>query len=227
MASIPDRCPLGARSGGCALRRVHERPRKTGPRHPLLVMRCGTHGRCFTLYPPGHAPYQRYAVERRGPEGELLVVEAGSDPTRVDFSGTLFEAGLDGEAGRAWPRRSASASGCERWWPRQERHQLWAGEVLGVASGVSAPLRERIAAVLGVATLSLEAAGRDWGKGYRVRGCAIMHVLRGMRRTLGRMLRLLHVGFLARRWGLPMLWREERRTVETLPFPPPGTPPSP
>jgi len=92
---------------------------------------------------------------------------------------------------------------------------------------VSAQERERVAALLGVETMTLAEAGRDWDHGYRARGGAIARVLRRVRRTFGRMLRLLHAGFLFGRWGRPMLWRDDRRTVETLPFPPSGTPPPP
>lgn len=224
VASLPDVCPFAEQSGGCVLRRVHERARKTGPGHPIQVMRCRTHDRCFTLYPPGHAPYQRFAIERRAPDGGLLVVEGETDPVRTDFGGTVFEAGLDGKEGRAWRRCSSSEDEYDRWWGRQGRHQRLAGELLGVAAGVSAQERERVAALLGVGMLTLEEAGRDWHDGYRTRGRAITLVLRCVRRTFGRMLRLLHAGFLSRRWGRPMLWHAGRRTVETLPFPPPGTP---
>jgi len=221
VAAIPDRCPFAAEDdGSCELGRVHERPRKTGPCHPLQVMRCRTHARCFTLYPSGFAPYQRIGVERRGPEGSLLVPDAGADATSLDFSGTIFEAALDGARGQAW-RRESSGDG-EGWWGTQGRHLQMAGELFGVASSVDTQLRERLGALLEIDTLSLSESSAVWSEGYRSRSRAILGVLARLRRTPGRVLRLLHAGFLAGRWGRPLWWRDGRRIVETLPFQPPG-----
>ncbi len=56
-----DRCPLGG-DGVCRLTVQLYRPRKTGPGYPVQVLLCRTHGRSFTVYPPGHVPYGRIAV---------------------------------------------------------------------------------------------------------------------------------------------------------------------
>lgn len=220
---IPDECPfVGGGDGPCVLRGVHDRPRKTGPCHPLRVMRCETHGRCFTLYPLGYAPYQRVGVEQRGPDGSLLVLDGDQQAAQVDFSATLFEAALDGAEARAWRRRPSQAS-CDRWWATQGRRLLRAGAMLGVGPDVSDSQRVRTAALLGVETLLLKESTARWQQGYRARGQAVTAVLCRMGRSVGRALRLLHAGFLAGHWGCPMFWHDGRRLVEILPFQPPGT----
>jgi len=61
---MPDRCllSLAGIGGKCRIRGAGRRERSTGPRHPLRKVRCGTHGRSFTLYPVGHVPYGRAPV---------------------------------------------------------------------------------------------------------------------------------------------------------------------
>ena len=54
---MPSACAQGASAGErCRLSLHHWRKRKTGPRHPLAVVACPTHGVGFTLYPPGYGP---------------------------------------------------------------------------------------------------------------------------------------------------------------------------
>ena len=53
---MPRDGPCRGPGDACRLYVHHLRARSTGPCYPLTVVRCGTHGRAFTLYPPGHVP---------------------------------------------------------------------------------------------------------------------------------------------------------------------------
>jgi hypothetical protein len=74
------------------------------------VVRCRTHAGAFTLYPPGHVPYGRQAVEPLAPDGGRLLGERTegepNDPLEQQLAGGLFDAALDAAAGRCWSRCS-------------------------------------------------------------------------------------------------------------------------
>lgn len=61
-AVVPDRCACGEDGHTCRIQRHELRERKEGPDHRLLVIRCVTHERYFTLYPPGWTPFSRRPV---------------------------------------------------------------------------------------------------------------------------------------------------------------------
>lgn len=52
-------CPWAGRDEACAVVQHDRRVRKTGPTHPLVVLRCLVHACSFTVYPPGFVPYGR------------------------------------------------------------------------------------------------------------------------------------------------------------------------
>jgi len=61
---LPDiihECPLSDGSP-CSVVRHCTRARKTGPTHPLAVLRCHVHEATFTVYPPDYRPYARRAL---------------------------------------------------------------------------------------------------------------------------------------------------------------------
>ena len=64
-ATLPKCCPHGTVST-CRIGAHSVRERRTGPKHPLWVVRCKTHRRCFTLYPPRWYPYARQALDSDG-----------------------------------------------------------------------------------------------------------------------------------------------------------------
>jgi hypothetical protein len=196
---------------------VHQsRSRKTGPLHDLVVVHCHTHGRFFTLYPPGYAPYKRkpvglvapdgrpvlHQVDPRAGEGELL-------PRLERFAGTLFEAGLDASMGRTWSRFGPwGLGGAERYWSTQCRQIEVAARLLGVSGQLRAPDREAITEVLGtermlVSELSAEVRRRP---GYRAHGAAIAQVLATLPAGRCEVDRLLDAGHVAGLWGLPRRW---------------------
>ena len=148
--AVPPECPYRqAGDDACLPRQSHLRLRKTGPCHPLAVKHCQLHGHAYTLYPPGFAPYQRRAVERRSIAGQLLVVEEAPAVT-VDFGGTLFEAALDAADGRAWPRCFSPDEALDRWWGTQGRHLEITSRIVGVAMAQQEREREVLASLLGV-----------------------------------------------------------------------------
>ena len=55
-------CPGAKGSVPCRMRKDGFRGRKTGPRIPLRILRCRSHGRYLTVYPIGHVPYGRQPV---------------------------------------------------------------------------------------------------------------------------------------------------------------------
>ena len=224
---LPDVCPFavdGERS--CELRLLRQRPRKTGPRFPLWVLRCGAHCRAFTLYPPGFAPWQRQSVERLSPEGSPTIGEK-SDPVRLDFGGTIFDAALDAARGHSWPRATGTCPTPDRWWNTQRRQLAFATAIVGVSPHIEEHRRELMVRTLAVDTLVLRDAAQlqTASPGYRSRGCAVVDVLRVLARRASRFVRLLWCGHLIGRWGRALRWDPVRRTLERPSFPTLGTGP--
>jgi hypothetical protein len=189
-------------------------------------VRCHTHGKCFTLYPPGFGPYLRKPVLRLAPDGGVPLADERKDPDDLEaFEDTLFEAALDACEGRAWARNSDREIP-ERWWGTQGRHLGLALGLLGICAAFTDRLRETIADVLRVDLLVLhqEATKQTEGNlGYRERGKAISRVLRKLRRDRGTAFRLLFSGYAIGQWGLPLSWDPKRDILERLPFHLPGT----
>ena len=82
--------------GRCEIAVHHRRERKTGPEFAVLVLRCRTHRRAFTLYPLGQVPYGRMAVAPVSCDGELIG-SGHADPAggpSVGWQTTLFLAAL-------------------------------------------------------------------------------------------------------------------------------------
>lgn len=192
----------------------HWRKRKTGPRIPLAVVRCRTHGgSAFTLYPPGHFPYGRQPVLQVAPD-DSPVHDEGGDRLRRDFGGTLFEAALDARDGQPWNRSTDGRP--QHSWGTQGRHLGIAARVLGLVLDLADGVRERIAAVLSVDLLRLRDGSRT--RGYRSLGAAVCDVLARLRGGARRALHLMFCGHLVGRWGEPLLWDPKRGMLEHLPF---------
>lgn len=111
------------------IRRKCWRHRKTGPDFPLAVVHCRTHDISFTLYPPGFVPYSRVPLVLLGPCGNTVEREK-----RRPFSGTLFQAVLDGARGVAWPKESYDGNMQPRF-TTQKRHIQRCILILGLARG--------------------------------------------------------------------------------------------
>jgi hypothetical protein len=215
--AMPSCCPLGAGDGesGCALCVHHERFRKTGPFHPLTVVRCRAHGASFTLYPPGYAPYRRQSLLRLSPDGVPVETDAAVAGERRDFEGTLFEAAFDARDARAWAR-DADGHVADRWWGTQGRHLRLAARLVGVGCDLAERVREALATVLSVGALSLRE--RSCAKGYRGIGAAVCDVLLQLSGGARRAFTLCVCGHLAGKWGEPLVWDAKRQVVERSPF---------
>lgn len=232
-AKIPDRCPArvcGPRTTiDCEIHPDHHRQRKTGPAHPLAVVRCHTHGVAFTLYPPGYAPYRRQSVLNLSYDGSSMIREKGCDQERsdertnerTDFEGTLFESALDARRGVAWARRSSLVDVPDRYWAGQGRHLRLAARITGVARDLSERVRVLIAMILSVDCLGLKEGARAIG--YRAIGKAVCSVLAKLKGRAYRARTLLICGAVVGRWGEPLHWDPKRRVLERTPFPIRGT----
>jgi len=227
---LPLRCAYFDPAGPqCSVSHHHWRQRKTGPCHPLEVARCRTHGRAFTLYPPGYRPYGRQAVVPLAPDGSRLLggEDASADPLEAELGGGMFAAALDAAAGRAWPRCSGryGAGGLERYWSSQGRMIERAMEVVGVHLVQGGEARGRIAEILGVERMLLDEQARAvrLAPGYRGRGRAVCAVLRAMPPSRQRCQRLLEGGRLAGSWGTPWYRTSPRGELVRMPFRGSGT----
>ncbi len=160
-------------------------------------MRCLTHRRGFTLYPPGHLPYGRLSMAPVFPDGTSI----GDGPDR--FVGTVFAAAFDAARGVPWPRESDGA----RCWPTMCRRLKVAEIWLGVAPGLGDRQREERAADLDVALLPLltAAAAIRAAPGYRSRGAAIVKILEELPAGFPLLLHLLRAGHAAGLIGEPLV----------------------
>jgi len=179
---------------------VHDsRPRKTGPQIPLVVARCHRHGVSFTVYPPGHVPYGRTAVAPVDLQGRRVKpTEPGSS---IATSGTMWEAAADAATGLRWPE-SGGAVGSRR---TQGRRLVTTAALLGLRS--EPRVREQIATMLGIATLTLHEAARRCSElaTWRDRAQLLLGLLE--RCSAGGLSRaLLAVGHLTGLWGRPSRW---------------------
>jgi hypothetical protein len=159
------------------------RERKTGPAHPLAVVRCRTHGRCFTIYPPGFAPF----VRRRMPCPEVDVQDAPALQAVRDAADEQTPRWLD------W----SDPLGNEPGWASTQWRQIgrW-GRWLGLSG--SAGTGQQIAAALGVALHEHAAARAAYQRRhYRQRGRALLSVLQLASRAGDVMRKLLRAGAIA------------------------------
>ena len=200
----------------------HCRQRTTGPCFPLTVIRCQTHRRGFTLYPPGHVPYGRRAVAPVAPDGSPLAKQARQNAER--FRGTLFDGALDAADGRAWHREHAGPTDC--WWNSQLRGLEVATRLVGVAAENDDGAREQLAELLDVDTLLLREQAQQLrhGAGYRKRGQAVRAVLDALPRSALLPDRLLECGYQIGQWGAPYRWLADTAVLVRMPFRAAGTP---
>lgn len=186
----------------------HYRPRKSGPRFSIAVVGCSAHphGR-YTLYPPGHVPYGREPVVASSPSGGLLRDAATGEPV---WEATLFGAAVDAAGGERWPSDSPALD------PRRRRTQgrrlERAGRLLGVHAEVDDAARERIATRLGVPTLMLRSAAREWAASWARRGAAVLAVLGAVSVDGALLDRILAAGALGGLWAEPKRWDAARGT---------------
>ncbi|MDP2958880.1 MAG: hypothetical protein Q8N53_20820 [Longimicrobiales bacterium] len=186
----------------------HYRARKSGPRFAVAVVGCSAHplGR-YTLYPPGHVPYGRKPAVPCSPSGGLLRDAVTGEPP---WEATLFAAAVDAAGGERWP--SDSPAGDPRRWRTQGRRLELAGRLVGVHAEIDDAARERIATRLGVPTLRLRTAAREWAASWTMRGAAVLAVLLAVSVDGALLDRILAAGALGGLWAEPRRWDAARGT---------------
>lgn len=205
---LPSRCVFARGAETCSMFVGHDRPRKTGPRFPIAVVGCSAHPhRRYTLYPPGHVPYGREPVAPCSPSGGLLRDGAPGEPV---WEATLFAAAVDAAGGERWP--SDSPAGDPRRRRTQGRRLELAGWLVGVHAEIADAARERIATRLGVPTLRLRSAAREWTKSWTMRGAAVLAVLLAVSVDGALLDRILAAGALGGLWARPRRWDAVRGT---------------
>jgi hypothetical protein len=220
-AALPAHCPSHVDDGTVCTIRAHSwRLRKTGPMFALRVAKCKTHGKCFTLYPPGFSPYARKPVIRCAPDGTDILLDEPAKPL-TEFEHTLFHAALDADRGVAWARNSRRAIPTH-WWSTQLRHLDEVTRFLGLTRDLVDRVRDLIAATLRVPGLLLRE--HDAAHGYRAIGNAVRAVLMQLDgNASSRALRLLHCRHLAADRPCPRVWDPKRKHFECVPFRHAGT----
>lgn len=152
----------------------------------MAVIGCRTHGRFFTIYPPGFVPYGRQRLPRRKEEVTLsiaapaleAVVHAADD--RMD----------------RWPDWSDPEGNKPGWASTQWRQIARWGAWLGLVGPPG--LGQQIATSLGVPLHDHGAQRARYQRGrYRDRGRAIVQVLEAVGHVGGFLKRLLSAGFIA------------------------------
>jgi hypothetical protein len=203
----------------------HARARKTGPSIALVVARCLSHRRSFTLYPPGHVPYGRVAIVPVALGGSILVGDAAAADQSA-WGTTVFAAALDASRGEAWRRGSRNDEGLgdPRRWRTQRRWLSLAAAIVGIAA-IAGPVREKIARLLDVALLTISDATKQFASaaGYRDRGCAVVSVLTELRVAPRTGDQLLAAGASSGCWGEPRRWDPSIGRMRV--FPTSGIPP--
>lgn len=219
----PDVCPRSEQDlRPCVISLDHVRKRSTGPCIELTVLRCRTHRLGFTLYPPGYVPFGRQRLALVAPDGHVIELEVAGVEA---FTDTLFGAALDASKRTQWTR--ARKGGSDRWWSTQMRRVDAAVQVCGVAPDLEASVREAMAQALRVETLLLRDGADAIARrpGYWHRGQAVRAVLERVLSGPCVLERLLVSGFLAGRWGAPLMWNPATARLRKLPFRHVGTGP--
>lgn len=178
---MPRRCPCTeGKSDSCRLRVVRYRDRKTGPCHPLLVLKCRSHpGPSFTVYPPGYGPYLRKKYAPVGPGGEIICSEKSAVAAEASaaWETTFVTAALDASRGERWSRESPSDDPRRR--RTQDRYLGLSALFFGLSSQLTEEVAQQIACVLGIAYLRLLELRRWYAAAstYVEKGAAVVKVV--------------------------------------------------
>lgn len=213
---LPDVCPLHTTDGHtCKIKINHRRERKTGPSFSLFVILCREHNKGFTLYPPGYYPFSRHTLAPVAPDGCQLAER--TDNHR--FSGTIFDAALDAEAGLAWCQESSINSLTPRF-TTQTRHLERAVQLFGIGSGNNAPQREEVAQIMMIPGQLLHdsTAALNDVSGIKAKGTAISTILNQIPVTATLFERLSEIGAGAGLWPTPLFCDPTRRSLHPTPF---------
>ncbi len=195
----------------CVLGVKDWRERSTGPEFPLCVMCCKSHQVCFTLYPPGHVRYGRQPWVDLSPSGKVITPQRGPP-----FTGTYFQAAIDGDKGRAWPKESREGSQAPRF-ETQRRHLARCCKLFSIDNET---MMEIAAEVLRVAGMVLNQAQR-WlktRKGYRIMASCVTSVLKQLAPSIQTFQGLASCGYYAGMWPPIQWWDELAGCFRGIPF---------
>lgn len=190
----------------CVLVVHHVRARKTGPRIPVTVLQCRTHGRAFTLYPLGHLPYGRLAIAPVGLDGELLRSTEG-EPQVGGKRPPAWSTTVFGSAFAAIHAPTIKLTD-PRWWVTEVPERLaHAAAILGVHPELSVPAADAIAFRLEIPRLVLRQAAGEYerARGRAARGRVLVGVL-GELGDACLLDRVLAAGACAGCWGTVTRW---------------------
>lgn len=220
---LPSSC-VYAKAGDkpCRIAVDHRRDRKTGPAFPIAVLVCSTHRRCFTLYPLGHFPYGRVALAPVGPDGAPLYSCAEGQADCLAWGTTLFAAAFALVAGVAPLPADPKA-----WWATEAPDSLpFAAAVLGFVAHVADSVRQTVAETLGIASIVLRDAARDYqaAHGQLARANVLVATLGLLRPDRGLVNNILGSGALVGCWGRVERWDPGRKTACRRLFPGRGIP---
>jgi len=204
----------------------HFRGRKTGPCFPVAVVRCGTHRKGFTLYPPGQVPYGRVALAPVAPDGEPLAAVSAEGERAPAWSATIFGAAADARDGKAWPREHEEDTGGSDLWQTQLGRLDLAAKLLGLVSAADERLAELIAGRLGVPLLQWREASAQHqaARGYRARGRVVMELVVRVQPAPCLLDKLIGCGVLVGLFGEVRRWELCAGRPRCTLFRQPGTP---
>jgi hypothetical protein len=199
----------------CALGIDHYRIRKQGPGPSLCVMRCSTHNKGFTIYPPGWVPYGRKALAPVALDGDRISSSEGANR----FEETYFEAALDAVNQCAWPHQS-SAGSLEPRFTTQTRHLQRSSLLLGIYPSFHQRLREETAQILDVPGQLLHdgAALIKKQTGYHGLGKACCHILESIPASNWLFESLAEAGANVCLWPSPYIWDQRQRRLRRTMF---------
>lgn len=185
---VPVECPFAESGVGCCVRRHDRRYRKTGPVHPLAVLRCHVHLRSFTVYPQGFTPYARR---------QLLSGESAFD--EPSYVAVVTEAATQ-------PLWGSSIGPPPRYWRTQARLVARVEALFGVVTNT---LNEEVALSHGLFLSTLQQL--RMAHGLKTRAGFIVRLVTG--RTLHE---LLLLGYKAGLWGEPLWWDPLLQTLVSM-----------
>lgn len=196
----------------CNLRIDHHRSRKSGPQYQIAVVVCRCHSPIrYTLYPPGHAPYQRLRIAPVGFTGLPLLA---AETPRISWADTV--------AGCCDPNPEPESIGAPDRGSRTHRRRLdLTSRLLGVHPGQSQQQRERIATRLGIPTMSLLGAANLVARSPAHREQAVRSTLGRVEPRASLLDSVLLAGACAGLWPEPYRWDRPGRLLRS--FPRPGT----
>jgi hypothetical protein len=182
------------------------RERRTGPGHPVAVIRCRSHGRFFTIYPPGFVPYGRQKLPMRRAE-----VAPGSGAPALEAVLHAADEVMD-----RWPDWTDPEGNTPGWASTQWRQITRWGRWLGLTGPEG--IGQQIATALGVPLHEHAAQRERYRRGtYRHRGRAIAQVLCAAGQLGGLLKRLLSAGMIAGVVGRSFLKDVQGRLRQVMP----------